>query len=133
MKKTIAKVGVVMAGALFAILPACASEATPDGDDQSVQDDGIGTTNAPKQEERANTVSARCNAAFASAAAKGDMEDSVTDLYPAAEACLSIQEWTQANEANPGAIDKGVNSATFARNMCLSQEVADAPLCRTLR
>lgn len=68
-----------------------------------------------------------CDAAFAEAAAVDEMQDTVEDLYPAAHACTSVEDWAAASERNPGAID--VDPEVFLGNMCLSPEVADAHLC----
>lgn len=68
-----------------------------------------------------------CDAAFAEAAAVDQMQDTVADLYPAAHACTSVEDWVAASEGNPGAID--VDPEVFLGNMCLSPEIADADLC----
>ena len=64
------------------------------------------------------TVSAACNAAFAAAAAVDVMLDTVEDLDPAVAACTSVAEWRAPAEANPGAIEEGVDPVEFLGNRC---------------
>lgn len=58
------------------------------------------------------------------------MQDTVEDLYPAIRACGSVQEWNDASEAHPDALD-GADSETFLRNVCQAAEVADEELCQS--
>lgn len=69
-----------------------------------------------------------CDEAFAQAAEASDFEDSVSDLYPAVRACDSVEEWVEASEAHPDALD-GADPRTFLRNICQGDAVADAELC----
>jgi hypothetical protein len=86
---------------------------------------GVGTQVRSTFEE----VTTACTEAFAEAAAVGDMEDSVEDLYPAIRACETLAEWTAASDAYPAALD-GAPAALFAQNACASNEsLAGEPLC----
>jgi hypothetical protein len=71
-----------------------------------------------------------CMLAFERAASVGEMQDTVSDLYPAALACATLEEWTVASSAHPTVLD-GVPPETFAENMCLSAppEVRAGALC----
>jgi hypothetical protein len=71
-----------------------------------------------------------CMRAFEQAASVGEMQDTVSDLYPAALACGTLAEWAAASEAHPAALD-GADPETFAGNMCLSAppEVRAGALC----
>ena len=63
-----------------------------------------------------------CGAAFAEAAAVDDMQDTVDDLIPAIEACVSVEDWTAASGANPAALDD-VDPLTFLENACANLDV----------
>jgi hypothetical protein len=78
-------------------------------------------------------VSAECMNAMRTAASVSDMQDTVSDLYPALEACGTVEAFTAASEEHPDALD-GVDPETFARNACRSapQAARDAPLCISL-
>ena len=114
----------------LALLVACGD----DDDSTATIPDETSTTTTEAASGSALPTDA-CNRAFAEAAAVDDMHDSVSDLYPAAKACESLDDWTAAHEANPGAID--ADPATFATNVCLygpdeDPDLADAPLCQEL-
>lgn len=81
---------------------------------------GGGTASAP--------ISDACGEAFVAAAAVGDMEDSVSDLYPAVRACASLDAWTAAFDANGGAGFTG-GATSVLTNVCTAPEVASEPLC----
>jgi hypothetical protein len=89
-------------------------------------------TDAPSAATPAATPPAQteCMRAFEQAASVGEMQDTVSDLYPAALACGTLAEWTAASEAHPAALD-GVSPEVFAGNMCLSAppEVRAGALC----
>jgi hypothetical protein len=74
-----------------------------------------------------------CEGAFAAAAAIGDMEDTVEDLDPAVRACETIDEWTAASEAHPGALD-GADPVVYLTNRCLygNDSVKQTLLCQSL-
>lgn len=69
-----------------------------------------------------------CDQAMADAAEVDDMQDTVEDLHPAVEACGTVDEWTDAAEAHPDALD-GADPEMFLANVCQNGEVADAKLC----
>lgn len=69
-----------------------------------------------------------CEQAMADAAAVDEMQDTVPDLYPAVEACGTVDEWTDAAEAHPDALD-GADPETFLGNVCQNSELSDAELC----
>lgn len=72
-----------------------------------------------------------CADAFAAAAAVDEMNDSVTDLYPAVRAC-SLGEWRAEFERHDGLRFSGTADSVLA-NMCLSGEIQDTALCSALR
>lgn len=79
-----------------------------------------------------NGGSTACDNAFAHAAAVGEMQDAVEDLYPAVRACTSMDEWVAASEANPGAISDGVDPLVFLGNVCgsLTAGLENTDLCQ---
>jgi hypothetical protein len=78
-------------------------------------------------------ASQACLDAMRQAASVNDMQDTVSDLYPALEACESLEAFAFASSEHPAALD-GVDAETFARNACRSapQAARDAPLCTSL-
>jgi hypothetical protein len=72
-----------------------------------------------------------CRAAFQAAAAVDETADTVTDLDPAIPACFSLEQWSEASEAYPAALD-GADPQEFLRNRCLDAHLATIALCRTL-
>ena len=70
---------------------------------------------------------APCDQAFATAAAVDELQDTVSDLYPAALVCVSVADWVAAAEANPGAID--ADPVEFLTNVCryADQDAAVSP------
>lgn len=68
-----------------------------------------------------------CIAAFGKAASKGDMEDSVADLIPAAFACRTVDEWITGNRAHKAIDGDPVESLV---NICSgSKQMLKAPAC----
>lgn len=67
----------------------------------------------------------RCEQAFAEAAEVGEMEDVLADLYPAARNCLSVDEWVDASEKYPDALD-GADPVIFLRNLCTDPDLIGA-------
>jgi hypothetical protein len=59
-----------------------------------------------------------CEQAFYEASQISDFQDTVEDLYPAARACGTVDEWVQANTKYPGAIDGSVSPVLFLQNVC---------------
>lgn len=78
--------------------------------------------------------SSACLAAFEEAAEVGPMEDQVSDLDPAVQACSSVEAWTAAAQAHPGAIGEDVSPETFLENRCRYSDRASGlrttPLCQ---
>lgn len=63
-------------------------------------------------------ISAACQGAFAAAAAIPPFEDSVEDLDPAVRDCVTLEEWGAGADANPGAIERGVDPYEYLGNRC---------------
>ena len=84
-------------------------------------------------EQAATTPPSACLLAFEQAAAVDVARSTVSDLYPAALACETVEEWAAASATHPGALD-GADPATFARNMCLSAppDVRAGQLCEPI-
>lgn len=59
-----------------------------------------------------------CLKAFEQAAGVSRMEDQVSDLDPAVRACSSVEAWTAAARAHPGAVSEDVPPETFLENRC---------------
>lgn len=73
-----------------------------------------------------------CLAAFREAAGVDSMADSVSDLYPAVRACATVDEWSAAFDVVDGAGFTG-SGASVLGNVCTADEVADEPLCQSIR
>lgn len=118
---------------LILVLGACSSPAAPTiSTITSAPTTSTTTSTAPTTTTTLGVlVSGECDAAFAAAAAVGEMEDTVADLYPAVLACHSLSQWTAASDAHPDALD-GTDPAIFLGNLCAyaeDAEVREAPLC----
>lgn len=90
----------------------------------------------PADDAAGGAMPNECARDFAAAAEVDEMEDTGSDLYPAAKSCSSLEEWIAASEAHPDALD-GADPETFARNTCLygpeeDPELEDAALCQEL-
>lgn len=73
-----------------------------------------------------------CDDAFDQAASVDKMQDTVEDLYPAARACESLEDWIAASERHPDAIEDA-DPEVFARNVCMyGEDVTDSLLCQEL-
>ena len=110
-------VGVVASAALLALAMASCSS-----------DDAGSDTSSDQATESA------CESAFAAAATIGDMEDTVEDLDPAIRVCESVDEWSTASEAHPGALD-GVDPVVYLTNRCLyasDSDIKQTVLCQSL-
>lgn len=110
-------------GAVLAVMAlALVGNLLGDGDETDDSSAATPATVPPAQTE--------CMNAFEQAASVGEMQDTVSDLYPAALACETLAEWTAASDAYPTVLD-GVPPETFAGNMCLSAppEVRAGALC----
>lgn len=86
----------------------------------------------PAQESEAQTPGAEasaCDTAFAEAASVSDMEDQLSDLWPAFTACGTLEEFIAASENHPDALD-GADPEIYATNQCLYEPVVeDSPIC----
>lgn len=78
-----------------------------------------------------SVASQACLDAMQQAAAVDEMQDTVSDLYPALAACDSLEAWSAASEEYPDALD-GAEPETFARNACVTAPEAarEGPLCQ---
>lgn len=96
---------------------------------------GSPTPNLPTEPQPATTepaISEACQRAFAAAAAVDEMQDTVTDLDPAVQACVSLDEWAAGSASNPTALD-GADPWEFLGNRCNSGEgLAETTLCGEL-
>ena len=73
-----------------------------------------------------------CQEAIAKAAAIDAMQDTVGDLDQAIRDCESLQEFAEAAEDYPDALD-GVDAETFIGNRCeFEASLAEAAICREL-
>ena len=89
-------------------------------------------TNAPSANDptASDSVVAPCDAAFAQAAAVDAMHDTIEDLYPAVEACTTLDAWVAASDANPGAVSEGVDPLIVLGNICGNNtDLAATDLC----
>lgn len=69
---------------------------------------------------------------MAAAASVDEMQDTVDDLYPVAQACESLADWTAASQAHPDALDD-IEPEIVATNICLYGDgVAGSRLCQEL-
>ncbi len=114
-------------------LAACGDDDTSIAFEDTTEDATEATTDTTPSEEPASTdaalPSADCDAAFADAASKGDMEDTAEDLWPAARVCESLADWTAASEAHPDALN-GADPEEFARNTCqFGDDMGGSALC----
>lgn len=78
-------------------------------------------------------TSSECEEAFRKAAQVHELRDTHEDLWPAFESCRSIEEFATASENYPGAVEAGVDPATYVENQCLYEPALDgALLCQEL-
>jgi len=114
--------------AFILVLGACTDDdAEPTATTASAQ-----ATVTTQQTPTTNAFSSACGNAFAAAAAVGDMEDVVEDLYPAVRACTTVTEWTAASRAHPSALD-GADPTMFLQNVCrygAPSNVSGSALCQ---
>jgi hypothetical protein len=82
--------------------------------------------------ESDSSEASACEDAFAEAAQVDEMQDAHSDLWPAFEACGSVEEFAAASDAHPDALD-GVDPQTYAENQCASEpEVEGTPVCESV-
>ena len=107
------------------------------GDTDETSDNGTGEATGAELEGTTSSPSSsvsECEAAFADAAAVGDLEDVIEDLYPAVRACLTIEEWSAASDVHRDALD-GADPLVFLSNVCSFAEEPDiqaSPLCQLI-
>jgi hypothetical protein len=76
----------------------------------------------------------QCVADIADAAAVNEFQDTLEDVWPAFESCPTLEDLTGAVEEVGGDRFEGVDPETYVRNGCeFTPELADTPLCRSLR
>jgi len=73
-----------------------------------------------------------CTRTFEYAASIDDMSDSVSDFYPVIRACTTLAEWTAEFDRLDGAGFLG-SATEVLGNLCQASEVADEPLCVSVR
>lgn len=87
----------------------------------------------PAPSEEPPPASEACLAAFQAAHDVDELRDSVQDLYPALEACTTLEAWAYASEEYPDAIHNGNTAETNAVAYCLSYKEdfghTDLPMC----
>lgn len=73
-----------------------------------------------------------CMTAFESAAAVSDLRDQHSDLWPAFQACLDLDEWVAASRAHPDALD-GADPIQYAFNQCAGEKaVGGSNICKAM-
>lgn len=83
-------------------------------------------------EEGGTSEATPCLDAFEDAAEVPDTQDTLADLWPAVDACETLEDFTAASEEHPDALD-GADPETYVRNQCeYEPEVADSALCQSL-
>ncbi|MXX67251.1 MAG: hypothetical protein F4Z40_09795 [Chloroflexi bacterium] len=78
------------------------------------------------------SASTQCMIAFQTAASVSDLRDQHSDLWPAFQACMNLDEWVAASEAHPDALD-GADPIRYAFNQCASESaVGGSNVCKAI-
>ena len=92
------------------------------------------TAAATPTTQAAASASSACDSASETAASVGDMQDTVDDLYPAIQACDTVEEWAAASKKHLAALD-GADPEVFLTNVCLYSAppaIAQTRLCQSV-
>jgi len=86
-------------------------------------------TKAPPKATKAPPKQSACEQRMKVAHGVDEMKEKISDLFPAALACSSVEEWVAASDKYPNALD-GVNPEQFLRNICTyNAEIKESQLC----
>lgn len=116
-------------GTPAAVTPASVS--SPPSTTQPPAESAANTTGTPSGSDAAVDSllpTPDCEARFKDAAAVDDLQDTVSDFYPALQQCEGLDDWVAASAAVPDALD-GVDPIVFAYNACTSGGPTESTTC----
>jgi hypothetical protein len=88
----------------------------------------MATSGCTPQLQSTAAAETACEAEFRRSAAKDHTLGRGRGLDQALRVCESLEEWTAASEAHPGALD-GIDPETFLRHACRNGFLKDETLC----